>query len=351
MITCPKCGAGNKPGTTACRMCAAPLDASNQADKQGSKQINSLPPTIMFSNQQTRQTVPEATEGVACPTCGTMNEAGWAFCQQCGSKLNQPSAQPPAGGQKPAQGQQTIVAHMPALDPNAGGQGQQATVIQPPPQRPPAPQPPQQSAPPKSAPPKSAPPKSAPPKPSAPPVEQRPAQGQQTVVAQPPPPAEQRYNPPPAANQSSAMTEHVQSASAEKGAGGSPCVQCGHMNNFGSAFCSSCGAPIPVAKTIVMSSVPAPIKARLHLVMEGGQQGEVFDVKSETIIGRVQGDITFPHDGFMSGRHARIVQRGDSFVLMDESSRNGTFIRIKNEVELKPGDMILIGKQLFRFEV
>jgi hypothetical protein len=37
--------------------------------------------------------------------------------------------------------------------------------------------------------------------------------------------------------------------------------------------------------------------------------------------------------------------------LVDDDSRNGTFIRINGEVELKPGDMILIGRQLFRFEV
>jgi pSer/pThr/pTyr-binding forkhead associated (FHA) protein len=100
-----------------------------------------------------------------------------------------------------------------------------------------------------------------------------------------------------------------------------------------------------------MSSVSAPLKARLHLVMEGGQPGEVYDLKEQTVIGRINGDISFPHDGFMSSRHARIVQRGNSFLLVDEGSRNGTFIKIKNEVELKSGDMILIGKQLFRFEV
>jgi pSer/pThr/pTyr-binding forkhead associated (FHA) protein len=84
--------------------------------------------------------------------------------------------------------------------------------------------------------------------------------------------------------------------------------------------------------------------------MEGGQQGDVYDLDEETTIGRTNGEITFPHDGFMSGRHARIIRRGASFVLVDEGSRNGTFIRIKEEVELKPGDMLLIGKQLFRFE-
>jgi pSer/pThr/pTyr-binding forkhead associated (FHA) protein len=109
-----------------------------------------------------------------------------------------------------------------------------------------------------------------------------------------------------------------------------------------------------VAKTVVMSSPVAPVspvKGKLHLVMEGGQSGDVYDVDEETIIGRASGDITFPHDGFMSGRHARIVRRGNRFVLTDEGSRNGTFIKIQGEVELKPGDMILVGKQLFRFEV
>ena len=53
----------------------------------------------------------------------------------------------------------------------------------------------------------------------------------------------------------------------------------------------------------------------------------------------------------MSGRHARIIHRGDRFVLVDENSRNGTFKRIDGEVELKAGDIILIGKQLFRFEL
>ena len=104
---------------------------------------------------------------------------------------------------------------------------------------------------------------------------------------------------------------------------------------------------------MVISSQPAPPspKGRLHLVMEGGQPGEVYELEGDTVIGRNNGEITFPHDGFMSGRHARIERRGSSFILTDEGSRNGTFVKIQEEVELKPGDMILVGKQLFRFEV
>jgi pSer/pThr/pTyr-binding forkhead associated (FHA) protein len=104
---------------------------------------------------------------------------------------------------------------------------------------------------------------------------------------------------------------------------------------------------------MVISSQPAPPppKGQLHLVMEGGQPGEVYELDADTVIGRTNGAITFPHDGFMSGRHARIERRGETFVLTDEGSRNGTFIKIKGEVELQPGDMVLVGKQLFRFEL
>jgi pSer/pThr/pTyr-binding forkhead associated (FHA) protein len=102
---------------------------------------------------------------------------------------------------------------------------------------------------------------------------------------------------------------------------------------------------------MVIASQPALPKGSLHLVMEGGQSGEVYELEHDTVIGRSSGQVTFPHDGFMSGRHARIELRGRSFILTDEGSRNGTFIKIHGEVELKPGDTILVGKQLFRFEI
>jgi hypothetical protein len=141
------------------------------------------------------------------------------------------------------------------------------------------------------------------------------------------------------------MTETVKSATEPV-----TCTQCGQTSSGSNAFCANCGAPLSVKETVVMSSPYARLKGKLHLVMEGGQLGEVYDLTDETIIGRTTGDICFNHDGFMSGRHARIARRGNSFVLTDEGSRNGTFIKIKTEVELKNGDMILVGKQLFRFE-
>lgn len=187
------------------------------------------------------------------------------------------------------------------------------------------------------------------PRPSVvPPIEVAQGPPQPKPAAPPPAPPAQKPAAPPRVSTPEHSTQQAQSVS------GLLCTQCGHATGIGSAFCGSCGAPVTYGKTMVISSEPAPppiLKGRLHLVMEGGQPGEVYELDDDTVIGRSNGEITFPHDGFMSGRHARLERRGSSFILTDEGSRNGTFVKIKGEVELKPGDTILVGKQLFRFEV
>lgn len=132
---------------------------------------------------------------------------------------------------------------------------------------------------------------------------------------------------------------------------GIACPKCSQQLVAGAAFCHKCGTVISDARTIAMSSLKPSTKARLLLMVDCEATGEEFEIKGDTVIGRVDGDITFPHDDYMSGRHASIARRGVKFVLIDEDSRNGSFIRIKKEVELHPGDFILLGKQLFRFEL
>jgi FHA domain/Double zinc ribbon len=132
---------------------------------------------------------------------------------------------------------------------------------------------------------------------------------------------------------------------------GAACPKCSQPVMEGAAFCHKCGSAISSAKTVAMSSLRAAPKARLLLIVDGEATGDEYEVKNDTLVGRTIGDVIFPHDDYMSGRHARIKKRGDKFVLIDEDSRNGSFIRIKKEVELKSGDYVLLGKQLFRFEV
>ena len=380
MITCPNCGAGNKMGSTACRMCGTSLESAGETHDAPIGKGDRSPSAGTNKDHQSKQ---EATDSVnqteiQCPNCQTVNEAGWSFCQQCGYRLPQsqpqqappPQAQPPqpqppqapqaqSHAQKPPpqrapvanepadhEGFTTVPTEVPVEKPNIpptreNAMAEQSTGEQkskggrqipaaPPTVVSPLPEP-ERKAPPASQPDKY--------------------ENLKTVVAEPPiKPShvkpEQVIDPPPSADQHSAPTEAVMTASK-----GLHCPQCNHLNGPGNAYCANCGAVMTVAKTVVMSSPPVQIKGSLHLVMEGGQSGETYELDEETVIGRAGGDITFPHDGFMSGRHARIVRRGNTFILTDEGSRNGTFIKIKDEVELKPGDMILVGKQLFRFEV
>ncbi|HET9531794.1 MAG TPA: zinc ribbon domain-containing protein, partial [Blastocatellia bacterium] len=246
MITCPKCEAENRPTAASCRMCATPLETPARSVGAQTERP-SLPPTVVFPDQNPQEETMESSEpeGVACPTCHTMNEAGWAFCQQCGSKLPQPASPPPIEPPRPME-PQTVVAQ-PVRD---SGPGMGKPMDQPPPEPPyPMGQPTVPNQP------------IVPPRPPQPPADAPPQLGRPTVVSEPapreaglsggqPPPANQppaqRFNAPPGMG-----TESVQSM--PKGMGGIPCQQCGHLNNMGSAFCAACGTPIPVAKTIVMS--------------------------------------------------------------------------------------------------
>jgi FHA domain/Double zinc ribbon len=335
MIICPNCGASNKPGSTVCRMCAAPMPEVPQYAGPSPGQPSAFPPTIIAGERERHEAGPTAAapgspSEIECANCHTMNEAGWSFCQQCGIRLSQPA---PAPMETP-QTFKTVPTEVPAVDP-----GMQTVVADRPKTEPISPPP----GPPPSL------------RTVAEPQQARPADFRPdlaTVVAPPPPQtiSEQKPAVPPAdMSAEPPRTESVQPL-ASPAAAALTCPKCDYANNPGSSFCANCGAVLTVARTIVMASPLAAAKGRLHLVMEGGQQGDVFDLSDETVVGRTNGDITFPHDGFMSGRHARIERRGTTFVLTDAGSRNGTFIKIKGEVELKPGDMILIGKQLFRFE-
>lgn len=346
MLTCPNCGAENKEGSPFCRMCAASLDAS------GSKAGAANP----FYQNPVAQA--EAPTQISCPACKTLNDSDWAFCQECGYKLgvNRPKTapvvqppQPAPPGPPPSFAKEPeVIDELKTVAVNKITYSNPAeTVVQPP-----------------SAGNNS---------PIGFPLEEKPAQVAKTVVHVAPqdfmtsqpenPPAPKPVAPPPVPELITAPDIHSMQAdygatiidtgsqlAAQLNSNEIACPKCSHKSAAGSAFCANCGSPISVAATIVMSSVPAAPKGRLHLVMEGGQPGEVYDLKDETTVGRTLGDISFPHDGYMSSRHARIVRRGEDFVLVDEGSRNGTFVRIKNEVKLESGDMILIGKQLFRFE-
>jgi hypothetical protein len=312
-MICPRCGAENQPTAKICRMCATPLEGAAQRAGMAGGQANA------GAGRPVSPGTPSPGPGeILCSTCKAVNDATWAYCQQCGSQLHKVGAQQPVTAAAP--GPPAVNKPMSAPAP---------IPVRPPISPPPAPV-------------KVAPPPAAPP--AAPPVAP-------PVAAAPP---------------VSPLATTPGNVRKEDTIGGIlTCSSCGRINTPGSSFCATCGAPLPVdqaAPTVIGApavSVPATSSPRsgtdmpkLRLIQEGGGEGEVYKLETdETIIGRNSGDIRFPHDGYMSGRHARLLRRGDRYILVDENSRNGTFKRIDGEVELRSGDIILIGKQLFRFEV
>jgi hypothetical protein len=344
-------------------MCATSLAGIEQASSQADTTPSSSPGAVDSERMPIEEEAPVQPEGIICPECNTANEVGWSFCQQCGKRL--PTSPPPPVFSKTPSSMKTVPEPQVRIDPpepnmktvaeeSSATEKNLKTVAE-------AssvaekslktvsdkssPEEPQYSAEPKSAEPPVTPELSSaafenePPEPTTEIIVDKPTR----IAEEMPAPHEEKAETPPPPPP--VKTEHVHSVS------GLLCNQCGNVSAFGSSTCTNCGAPLSFGKTQVMSSQRSPARGRLHLVMEGGQPGEIYQLREDTVIGRSAGDIVFPHDGFMSGKHARVVQRGDTFVLTDEGSRNGTFVRIKGEVELKPGDMILVGKQLFRFEV
>jgi pSer/pThr/pTyr-binding forkhead associated (FHA) protein len=90
---------------------------------------------------------------------------------------------------------------------------------------------------------------------------------------------------------------------------------------------------------------------RIALVIGREETGNAFPIPESGVhLGRERGDILFPEDGYVSGLHCRLSWDGRRLFLTDLGSSNGTFLRV-GETELRPGDVLLMGQQLFRIAV
>jgi pSer/pThr/pTyr-binding forkhead associated (FHA) protein len=100
-----------------------------------------------------------------------------------------------------------------------------------------------------------------------------------------------------------------------------------------------------------MASSEQQARARVAvLVMESGRTIPLTAPATLTI-GRDQGDLQIADDQYLSQLHARIDLRDHSCMLRDCGSTNGTFVQVHGTIELRPGDEIMIGDQLFRVAV
>jgi pSer/pThr/pTyr-binding forkhead associated (FHA) protein len=91
---------------------------------------------------------------------------------------------------------------------------------------------------------------------------------------------------------------------------------------------------------------------RLVLVPTSGPPFEV--TKDSCLLGRDPSCDLSVTDGSISRRHAKIEKRGDSWVVVDQASANGTFLdsqKITGEAPLRAGQELRLGAVAFRVEI
>ncbi len=104
--------------------------------------------------------------------------------------------------------------------------------------------------------------------------------------------------------------------------------------------------------TMAWGSPDPGYRLRIIQLLDGGLRGAAFPLREgDNLLGRETGDITFPTDGFVSGRHAVLKARGERLVVRDVGSSNGTFLRLTSAVFVDSGDQFLVGRELLRVEL
>jgi len=92
-----------------------------------------------------------------------------------------------------------------------------------------------------------------------------------------------------------------------------------------------------------------PVEARISEKKPDGTFGKTVLVAKETVIGRENCDLIYPQDAMLSPQHASLNVSEGKLVLRDLNSQNGSFVRQRQDTELIPGDIFLLGRELFRF--
>jgi hypothetical protein len=148
-----------------------------------------------------------------------------------------------------------------------------------------------------------------------------------------------------------------------------PCARCGHRNQLGSNFCSSCGTALEAADddtTLSLSAVEAeevddelaeyladlPPGAGMLVIRHGPNAGSLYRLAEDvTTAGRHPESDIFFDDITVSRRHVRIWKTDDGYKLQDTGSLNGTYVNRRriDEAALEHGDEVQIGRYRLTF--
>lgn len=142
------------------------------------------------------------------------------------------------------------------------------------------------------------------------------------------------------------------------------CSNCGHHNQIGANFCSSCGQAIerepnepatitfsldPDADEQISVQLPSPTSGGMLVVTRGPNTGAEFVLEHViTSAGRHPDSDIFLDDVTVSRRHAELERTADGDVVVrDVGSLNGTYLngeRIEGDLAISTGDELQVGK-------
>jgi len=146
------------------------------------------------------------------------------------------------------------------------------------------------------------------------------------------------------------------------------CRQCGHQNESGANFCSSCGSPLPHEDEVTLSLTELAERLELDeelgaalaelpagmgmlVVRRGPNAGSRFVLDAaETALGRHPDSDIFLDDITVSRRHAAVRRSADGYEVSDVGSLNGTYVdhkrvdtaRLHHLADLQIGRFVLV---------
>ena len=107
-----------------------------------------------------------------------------------------------------------------------------------------------------------------------------------------------------------------------------------------------------VAAGVISNVAAGPAWGTAVLVNRDGTDGQRYPLAGEyNVIGRAGADIAFDDDRFLARQHARLERGGDGIVRIHAlDTLNGVFKKADLPVELVDGTLVLVGREVLRFE-
>lgn len=98
------------------------------------------------------------------------------------------------------------------------------------------------------------------------------------------------------------------------------------------------------------TSVPAPDGSGqgggFRIQRKGSGEAVVLRDGEELIVGKEHGELEVHDDGYISRSHLKLAVKGGCLSIEDLGSTNGSYLRVRGETRVSPGDQVIVGRTM-----